>query len=256
MGWEASAPLAEETEKPRRNIPRALIASTLLIGLFYIFLAYATVVGFNMDAQALGSSEIPFIEALAASAPVLLIVAYLAGVTSFVSGGIAGTNSFARILFNSGREGLLPGFFGKLHPQHQTPSVATWAFLAVTTGLGLGFGQLAGLTPLQYYGFAATLGTIPIILIYVLTNLALPVYVLRYRRADLDIVRHVLLPVIGTAVIMVPLWGLVQPGQSWPLNLFPWIALAALVGSMIYGVVLARSSPGLAQRIGAYVADQ
>jgi amino acid transporter len=88
-----------------------LIASTLSIGLFYILLAYATVVAFNMDAQALGSSEIPFIEALAASAPVLLIVAYLAGVTSFVSGGIAGTNSFARILFNSGREGLLPGFF-------------------------------------------------------------------------------------------------------------------------------------------------
>jgi hypothetical protein len=116
----------------------------------------------------------------------------------------------------------------------------------LATGLGLGFGQLAGLAPLQYFGFASTLGTIPIILIYVLTNLALPVYVLRYRRADLDIVRHLLLPVIGTAVMMFP----------WPLNLFPWIALAVLGVSAIYGIIIARSSPDLAHRIGAYVADQ
>jgi amino acid transporter len=108
-------------KKPRRNIPRALIACTLSIGLFYIFLAYATAVGFNMDAQALGTSQIPFIAALGASAPALLIVAYLAGVTSFMSGVIAGTNSFARILFNSGREGLLPEIFGKIHSQHRTP---------------------------------------------------------------------------------------------------------------------------------------
>lgn len=31
-------------------------------------------------------------------------------------------NSQARILFNSGREGLLPEFLGKIHPRHQTPS--------------------------------------------------------------------------------------------------------------------------------------
>jgi amino acid transporter len=114
IGWDNSAPLAEETEKPRRNIPRALVACTLSIGLFYIFLAYATAVGFNMDAQALGTSQNPFIAALGASAPALLIVAYLAGVTSFLSGVIAGTNSFARILFNSGREGLLPEICGKV----------------------------------------------------------------------------------------------------------------------------------------------
>jgi amino acid transporter len=100
IGWDNSAPLAEETEKPRRNIPRALIACTLSIGLFYIFLAYATAVGFNMDAQALGTSQIPFIAALGASAPALLIVAYLAGVTSFMSGVIAGT-ILSRVSFST-----------------------------------------------------------------------------------------------------------------------------------------------------------
>jgi hypothetical protein len=94
------------------------------------------------------------------------------------------------------------------------------------------------------------------ILTYMLTNLALPVYVIRYQRADLDLTRHLILPIVGTAIMLLPLWGLVQPDQSWPLNSFPWIVLGALVLSASYGVILARSSPDLAQRIGAYVADQ
>jgi amino acid transporter len=161
IGWESSAPLAEETETPRRNIPRALIASTLSIGLLYVFLAYATAVGLNMDAHLLGASQIPFIDALRASAPTLLIVAYLAGITSIVSALIAGSNSFPRVLFNCGREGLLPKFLGKIHPRHRTPHVAIWASLVIAVSITLGFGLLGGVAPLDYFGFAGTLGTTP-----------------------------------------------------------------------------------------------
>jgi amino acid transporter len=256
IGWENSASLAEETENPRRNIPRALLTGTLAIGIFYIFLAYATAVGFRMDAHALGASQLPFLDGLKASAPRLLVLAYIAGVTSILGSLIGLVNSQARILFNSGREGLLPEFLGKIHPQHQTPHWAMWVFLSIAVALVLGFGLIGGVAPMDYFGFAGTLGTIPIILTYMLTNLALPVYVLRRHRGELDIVSHILLPVAGTLVMLVPLWGLVQPGQSWPFNVFPWIALGVLVLSALYGVVIARLSPGLAARIGAYVADR
>jgi amino acid transporter len=256
IGWENSASLAEETENPRRNIPRALITGTLAIGIFYIFLAYATAVGFKMDVHALGASQLPFIDGLKSSAPALLILAYIAGVTSIMGSLIGLVNSQARILFNSGREGLLPQFLGKIHPQHQTPHSAMWVFLITAVALILGFGLLGGVAPLAYFGFAGTLGAIPIILTYMLTNLALPVYVIRYRRSELDIIRHILMPVAGTLVMLFPLWGLVQPGQPWPFNVFPWIALVVLVLSIIYGIIIARSSPNLAHRIGAYVADE
>jgi amino acid transporter len=256
IGWENSATLAEETENPRRDIPRALMTGTLAIGIFYIFLAYATAVGFKMDVHALGASRLPFIDALKASAPALLIVAYIAGVTSILGSLIGLVNSQARILFNSGREGLLPEFLGKIHPRHQTPHSAMWAFLIIAVALILAFCLLGGVTPMDYFGFAGTLGAIPIILTYMLTNLALPVYVIRYHRSELDIIRHLLLPIAGTLIMLFPLWGLVQPGQAWPFNLFPWIALAALAVSVVYGVVIARLSPGLSARIGAYVADQ
>jgi amino acid transporter len=256
IGWENSATLAEETENPRRDIPRALISCTLAIGLFYVFLAYATAVGFKMDSHALGASQLPFIDGLKASAPALIVVAYTAGVTSILGSLIGLVNSQARILFNSGREGLLPQFLGKIHPRHQTPHSALWVFLGIAVALILGFGLIGGVAPMDYFGFAGTLGTIPIILTYMLTNLALPVYVLRCHRSELNVLRHFLLPIAGTVVMLFPLWGLIQPGQAWPFNVFPWIALVALVVSLVYGAVMARLSPGLAARIGAYVADQ
>lgn len=256
IGWENSASLAEETEDPRRNIPRALITGTLAIGLFYIFLAYATEVGFGMSAPALGGSQIPFIDGLRGSAPALLVVAYVAGVTSILGSLIGLVNSQARILFNSGREGLLPEFLGKIHPRHQTPHNATWVFLTIAVALILGFGLIGKVAPLNYFGLAGTLGSIPIILTYMLANLALPVYIFRHHRSELDILRHILLPLTGTAVMLFPLWGLIQPGQAWPYNVFPWVAVGVLALSVVYGVVIARLSPGLVGRIGAYVADQ
>jgi amino acid transporter len=255
IGWENSATLAEETEDPRRSIPRALITGTLAIGLFYIFLAYATVAGFKMDAHALSASRLPFIDGLKACAPSLLIVAYIAGVTSILGSLIGLVNSQARILFHSGREGLLPGFLGKIHPRHQTPHSAMWLFLIIAVALILGFSVLGKVAPMDYFGFAGTLGTIPIILSYMLTNIALPVYVLRHHRDELDVVRHVLLPIAGTVIMLFPLWGLVQPGQAWPFNIFPWIALSALAVSIVYGVAIARLSPVLARRIAAQAAD-
>jgi amino acid transporter len=256
IGWENSASLAEETENPRRDIPRALITCTLAIGIFYMFLAYATAVGFKMDVHALGASRIPFIDGLRGSAPALLVVAYIAGVTSILGSLIGLVNSQARILFNSGREGLLPEFLGKIHPQHQTPHNAPWVFLIIAVALILGFGLIGGVAPMDYFGFAGTLGAIPIILTYMLTNLALPIYVIRHHRSELDIVRHILLPTVGTLIMLFPLWGLIQPGQTWPFNIFPWIALGALFVSMVYGIVIARLSPGLAARIGVYAADR
>ena len=209
-----------------------------------------------MDAHALAVSRLPFIDGLRSSAPALLVVAYIAGVTSILGSLIGLVNAQARILFNSGREGLLPEFLGKVHPQHRTPHVALCVFLVVALALILGFGLLGGVAPMDYFGFAGTLGTIPIILTYMLTNLALPVYVYRCHRDDFELIRHLLLPIAGTLVMLIPLWGLIQPGQPWPFNIFPRIALGVLAVAVIYGIVIARLSPGLATRIGIYVADR
>jgi amino acid transporter len=256
LGWENSAMLAEETTDPRRNVPRALITGTLAIGVLYVVLSYSTEVAFHGDAAAIGKSEIPFVDAFRASAAGALIIAYLAGLTSIFSALIGLTNAQARILFNSGREGLLPIFFGKIHPRHGTPHVAMWSFILVALAIVLIFGGAWNIDPVTLFGETGTLGGIPIILVYLATNLALPVYMLRYHRPQFQPLRHLIVPLLGAGLMLFPLYGLIEPGQPHPFDLYPYLAMGLLLIAALYGLVLARLSPDLARRIGSYVADE
>ena len=249
VGWENSATLAEETQDPRKNIPRALVIGTLTIGLLYIFLAYSTEIAFHNNAKAISEATIPFIDAVKASSGALLIVAYLAGVTSIFSCLLGLTNSQARILFNSAREGLLPRVFARIDPERQTPSVAMWTYIVLATVIALVFGWK--LQPVDIFGYTGTLGTIPIVIVYLVTNIALPVYILRFHRADFNPLRHAIIPFTALVLTMFPLWGLIEPGQPAPFNLFPTIAGVGLLISIVYGIVVARSNPDLAHGLAA-----
>lgn len=256
VGWENSAMLAEETTNPRRNVPRALIIGTVSIGILYMFLSFATETAFHNDVKALSASSMPFVDAFKASAAGLLIVGYLAGITSIFSSLIGLTNAQARILFSSSREGLLPQFFGKIHPQYRTPYTAMWTFIVVALLVVLGFGTFFKIDPVTLFGDTGTLGTIPIIITYLLTNLALPIYMWRYHREDFNAFTHLILPVVGTVCMLFPLWGLVQPGQPYPYNLYPKLVLGLLILSIIYGIFLSKKNPHLVQTVGSYVADE
>src|SRR4030095_7730096 len=49
IGFEAAAPLAEEAKNPTRTIRVAVVASALLIGLFYVLTTYAATVFFGPE---------------------------------------------------------------------------------------------------------------------------------------------------------------------------------------------------------------
>src|SRR5215471_16565677 len=82
IGWENSAALAEETNNPRHNVPRAVFLSTALVVVGYLLFSYATVTGFNYDGAKLGAAEIPFISVAHNVAAWLGFLAYIGGMTS------------------------------------------------------------------------------------------------------------------------------------------------------------------------------
>ena len=59
------------------------------------------------------------------------LVSYMAGITSTLGVLIAAVNSQSRLIFNAGREGLLPRWLGKVHPQRRTPVNAIFAFVII-----------------------------------------------------------------------------------------------------------------------------
>ena len=135
IGWENSAALAEETDNPRRNVPRAVFTSVAIMGVSYVLFAYATVSGFGYNVTKLGAAPIPFITVADSTIGVLAFFAYLAGMTSTLGALIAGTNSQARLVFNAGREGLLPRFIGHVNPARRTPMNAIFTFVAISLAI-------------------------------------------------------------------------------------------------------------------------
>ena len=55
-GFETSANLAEETDRPERNIPRAVLISVVAIAGFYVIGSFAQVSGFHFNLSALGKN--------------------------------------------------------------------------------------------------------------------------------------------------------------------------------------------------------
>src|SRR5580692_68798 len=183
IGWENSAALAEETNNPRRNVPRAVFMSIALMAATYLILAYSTVSAFHYNIAALTSADIPFINVAHSVANWLTFIAYLAGLTSTLGVLIAAVNSQCRLIFNAGREGLLPRWIGYVHPVRRTPVNAIITFVAVASAITLvwALGHLIGghtnsLSALNFFFESSTMGTILILVVYFLANLALPFY--------------------------------------------------------------------------------
>ena len=223
IGWENSAALAEETGNPRRNVPRAVFMSIAIMAATYILVAYATVTAFHYNGKALTLPLIPFITAAHSIGPWLAFIAYLAGLTSTLGVLIAAVNSQCRLIFNAGREGLLPRWIGKVHPVRRTPVNAIFTFVAIASAIvavwALGHligGSTGSLAPLNYFDESGTMGTILILVVYFLANLALPFYYRRYRPTEFNVIKHVILPVLGMAAIAVPVYYLCKPGRRTP----------------------------------------
>jgi amino acid transporter len=263
IGWENSAALAEETGNPRRNVPRAVFMSVGLMTVTYLLLAYSTVSGFRDNGTALGNSAIPFITVAHGTVAFLAFFAYLAGMTSTLGVLISAVNSQCRLIFNAGREGLLPRWIGRVHPTRLTPINAIITFIGIATVIvaGWAIGHLIGgstgsLSALNYFDESGTMGTILVLVVYFLANLALPFYYLKYRRPEFNIFRHAVLPILGMAVIAVPVYYLCKPGQPNPYNWFPYAALGIAVLAVIYAIVLTRRDPALGDRVGSIIADE
>jgi len=263
IGWENSAALAEETGSPRRNVPRAVFLSIALMVVGYVLFAYATVSGFGNNGKALADSPIPFISVAHNILAGFAFFAYVAGLTSTLGVLISAVNSQARLIFNAGREGLLPAWLGKVHPTRKTPANAIYAFVAIASAiigvwalLHLIGGHSGSMDALTFFFESSTMGTILVLVVYFLANLALPFYYRKFRPTEFSVVRHAILPVLGMVAIGVPVYYLCKPGQSAPYDWFPYAALAIVVVSAVYGYVLNRLDPSLGDRAGSIVADE
>ena len=245
--------MVEETRDARRSVPTAIYVATIFVSVIYVLMAWSTSIAYHNHASTIAALAVPFVSGASKSLGGFQILVYLAGLTSTFASLIGATNAQSRMIFSAGREGLLPLRLGKVS-KYGTP----WATLLMYSGTALVItllwasqGQV-----LSEAGIIGTLGTIPIALVYMALNIALPVYYLKHQRHRFSWWKHLTVPILGVLALVLPLWGLIQPGQPAPFDIFPGIVLAVLLVALIYALIRVRHVPDLGKRVGSVIADE
>lgn len=258
IGFDAAAVLGEESRNPRRLIPLAVGGSIVVVGIFYVYVMYGLTAGYHLnDAQSLAAfnkDATPFVTLARRDAPWLEQLVDLCAIAGLFSAFLALQNTTVRVLFSMGREGALPAVLGKVHPKFHSPYIAIYVLTAVTVIGGLAGGAWLGPGPTGLYGFTGAVGTVGVILVYILCNVAL----IRYfgNRPNRNLFLHVIAPILGTLGLIYPLWSTVAPGQAYPYNLVPYIVglyLVVGIGAYFY---LRQRAPEKLGAFGSVVADE
>ena len=273
IGFEAAAPLGEETREPRRTIPRAVIWSAILIGLFYVFNYYAATVYFGPDRMTefytfndgdpwgfMAEEVLPGIGGL------LIVFAIL---NSSLANANAGANAATRSLFAMGRVGLLPRMFAAVHPTNRTPVTAVHfqaiSALIIAVVLGVILANDPFPTPegaasfggLNVYVFLGTMLGLIFVFLYICVNLACIGYFWRVRRDEFNPIKHLIVPILGV-LAMIPAGLAVIGGLTIPIldielppygnalqYTAPIVAIWMVIGIVLYFVLRSRNPEAL-----------
>jgi APA family basic amino acid/polyamine antiporter len=204
FGYDTLTTAAEESRHPQRDLPRAVLLSLAVS--MTLYLAVSLVL----------TGMVPYPQ-LASDAPVdaafkalgldwvrgIINVAAIAGITSVLFAFMLGA---ARIGFALARDGLLPHWFARVHPEYGTPYRPT-LILGVFTAL------VAGFLPIGEVAELVNIGTLSAFIV-----ICLAVLILRVRKPR--IVRSFRMPAI---------WILAPLGVVFSLFLiigWPWFTAA------------------------------
>ena len=257
IGFESAAPLGEECRKPRWAIPRAVVGSAVIVGLFYVICSYAWVIGtgfgsFTETATAAANPWRDLGEVFWGAGWVLI---FFAIVNSAIANANAGTNAATRVLFALARNGVLPRALAKTHPVHRTPHVATIAVTALGTVIALLLGWKWD--PLTGFVIIATAVTLVVICVYIAVCVACAVYYWREKRAAWDPWLHGVFPALGAVAFLAPLYYQFNPLPDYPIRYGTWIAVGWLAAGVVVTAWMYATKPDALGELGkVFVEDE
>lgn len=230
LGFDAVSTLSEEAKNPRKDIPRAIVLSTLVGGLLFIIVSWAGSLAFQPNWAELSQAEVD-----AAGTTVMdsfgvpwmtsfFVAVYVVG--AFGS-GMTGQVSVSRILYAMGRDGMLPKPLSRLHQRFGTPIVA-----AVTVSI---FALSALFLSLDTVAFMISFGALAAFAMVNLSVVRTYIFPKGGRREPLGaraIIVHLICPLIGFA-LTIWLWTSLQP-TTWIVGAI-WLAVGVVIIAIVTG---------------------
>ncbi len=196
IGFDDIVNLVEEVREPRRNVPRAIAITLVIVTILYSLVAIVAVR--TVPADVLAASDAPvslLFETLTGASPLAIT---LVAIMATMNGVIIILVMASRVVYGIARKGRLPAWLGAVSPRTHTPLNATVLVSVVALGLAL-------LAPLDR--LAETSSQV-LLLVFCLANLSL----LRMKvRGDPPpaggVTVPALVPVLGTLSCLGLLFG-------------------------------------------------
>jgi APA family basic amino acid/polyamine antiporter len=189
IGFDAASTAGEEAKNPKRDLPRAIMLSLIIVTALYVLVAAVAVGAWNWKKFDGSEATLAAIMNDVSGQTFWGTLLALGAVISIASVVLTVLYGQTRILFAMSRDGLVPKALGKVHPKTGAPRLNTVI-------VSLFCGVLAALIPLGKLVDATSIGTL---FAFGLVNIA--VVILRYRRPELERTFKVpfgpVLPVLG-----------------------------------------------------------
>jgi len=263
IGFETAADFGEETAHPRRNIPIAIIVATVFAVIFYLWTTYSIDIGFGVTHGAQFGADPVALKTTATTyvGSWLGTLVEIGGMLAAFIVCVACATAAARTLFAMGREGVLPAAFARTHPRWKTPVNATVAVTVVATLMALlmgyplsddAFGQ-----PFSNYYFWATVGTLVVIIVYIMLCIGGIIFFHKTRDTrKWNPLVHVVIPVVGAVVFGAAWYGSVHPTPPGILKWTPFVAIAWLLIGVVVLLWLRARRPESVARIGSILGEE
>lgn len=136
IGFEDVVNVAEEVKNPEQTVPKAILLALSIAGVIYILVSWlATRV---LSPAELSASGAPLLDVVRRAQPnfppvVFTVIALFAVLNTALLNFVTAS----RLLFGMAREGLLPAWLGKLHPDRRTPYRTFLVILPIAIFLAL-----------------------------------------------------------------------------------------------------------------------
>ncbi|KCV83108.1 amino acid permease [Actibacterium atlanticum] len=183
IGFEDIVNMAEEVERPARNLPRAILWSLAITSVIYGLVSFAAVRAVPQDILAVSEQPLALVweYATGQSAAFLALIA----VAAALNGVLAQIVMAARVLYGLGKREAAFGIFHHAHPRFGTPARATAlvGVLVIGAAMALPVATLAGFTSTVLLG------------VFVLVNLSL--IALKRREPEAPFKVPMIVPVVG-----------------------------------------------------------
>jgi amino acid transporter len=228
-------------------IPRAIIAAVAFGAVFYVACIVVQTLGFGTGTagvSAFRQSQAPLGElARRYVGTPLAALLDLGAVLSALGAGLGGVTVAARMMFAFGRDGLGPRRLSGVSAVTGVPRRALAAEMLIGLVLLTAF-RLAGTTALNVFFYLATIGTLSLLVMYVITNVAaVPLTRHLGRRAPVQLVP----PVAGVLIAGFVLYHNVWPVPPAPYKFLPYLVLGWLLAGLALAVMIPRSGPAPAR---------